>query len=135
MYKYLKRKIVKNDVVVYKGSLHVVLSTTTNTIQLEKRFEYAEVDTNDHSIHNNARVFITHSSENLRGKVARSIAYDNNGEPVQYSYFSYNDNGNLKWEMKQFNPNGIEQSNHGLLYRVDYKDYDYQGNLLTKNVC
>lgn len=54
--------------------------------------------------------------------------------PVHYEFLSYNDEGQVAWQLQQFNHNGITSVALGNLARIDYPAYDLRGNLLTENV-
>ncbi|MEO8068004.1 MAG: RHS repeat-associated core domain-containing protein [Flavobacteriales bacterium] len=89
----------------------------------------------------------------LKGKLSHTISWphrvwdsnfflDQNQEwnfdieqlPVHYDFLSYNDEGQVAWQLQQFNHNGINNHSLGNLTRIDYPAYDLRGNLLTENV-
>ncbi len=85
--------------------------------------------------------YLENLRENMIGKLSysrafhvpeESLVYD--PDEIQVKYYSYNDEGQIKWELQQFNHNGITATDKGILMRIDYPDYDFAGNLLTQNI-
>ncbi|HNU34419.1 MAG TPA: RHS repeat-associated core domain-containing protein [Bacteroidia bacterium] len=93
--------------------------------------------------HPAARRYLQHSRTNLKGRLSHTISYNEDKyaephqyyeKPVLYTFYSYNGDGDMKWEIQQFNPDGITDDNKGIPVRIDYFDYTLQGSLGTKNV-
>ncbi|MEM9023847.1 MAG: hypothetical protein AAGB22_08890, partial [Bacteroidota bacterium] len=94
------------------------------------------------SYHANSLGRLTGDRTQLRGRLSHTLAYDDNDwslppnsqRPVEAVFHSYNADGELKWQFKQFNPNGIRPEAKGLLTRIDYPAYNTRGSLLEQRV-
>jgi RHS repeat-associated protein len=76
----------------------------------------------------NVQNFLSTSLSNVIGRPAMTMAYNILGQPVEAKYYSYNDDGFMKWELSQFNYNGITSGARGICLRIDYPSYNYQGS-------
>ncbi|NJN77201.1 MAG: hypothetical protein HC803_01795, partial [Saprospiraceae bacterium] len=107
----------------------------SNLATPEKAWIYEDnINFTDASFIENARIYLQNSLTNYKGQVTQTISYDLFGAPIEYRFFSYNDRGQLKWEITQFNNNGISNKGKGLMTRIDYPKYNLRGSLQTMNV-
>lgn len=108
----------------------------------EKRLFYHNVGLHAtllNNVHSNTANILTTSRANLKGNLSHTITYNNAycqqaEKPVKYDFYSYNDDGNLLWQIQQFNANGITATAKGLVSRIDYPQYDLNNNLLVENI-
>jgi len=101
----------------------------------EKKWVYENYDSSIPGIASDAQIYLQNSMTNTKGRVVQTISYELDEEtPIEMRFFSYNNDGFLKWEMNQFNYNGIGQSGEGLLVRIDYPDYNLQGGYEKQNI-
>lgn len=88
----------------------------------------------------------------LKGRLSHSIAYPHQpfgaywrgtptgydfteaNEAVHYRFNSYHADGNVAWEIQQFNHEGISPGAPGMLVHMAYPAYDLRGNLRTQNI-
>lgn len=104
----------------------------------EKKWFYNEtsLDPMDNTYLPNVRQYLLYSRYNLKGKLSHTVTYNNDDiepVPVLYNFYSYKNDGNMRWEMQQFNPNGISTNARGFCARIDYKTYNLRGSIITKN--
>ncbi len=129
---------------------------------IEKRFVYDHPlvqqpasHTPSNTMYADVQTLLNDSRPRMKGRLSHSIAYphrlfrdflaDQNDpsmgyswimaeEPVQYDFLSYNSEGQVEWEVQQFNPNRITADAPGLIVRIEYPEYDLLGNLRTENI-
>ena len=101
----------------------------------EKKWFYENYNSSIPGIANDAQIYLQNSMTNTKGRVVQTISYELDEEtPIEMRFFSYNNDGFLKWEMNQFNYNGIGTSGEGLLVRIDYPTYNLQGGYEKQNI-
>ncbi len=101
---------------------------------LEKRFFYGnDFDANEASISPIAQNKLG-NLDNEKGQVSHTISYDLQGNPIEYRFMSYNENGWLDWEIVQFNAEGLSLTSQGSTTIIDLPDYNLQGSLKTQNI-
>ncbi len=101
----------------------------------EKRWYYGNNFNKTHnSILPQAKTYLQYSLTGHLGLPTHTISYNLEGNPVEYKFYSYNTEGQLKWEINQFNQNGIAAAQPGLMVRIDYPEYSLQGQLKTQNI-
>ena len=74
----------------------------------------------------------------MRGRLSHTISYrddvmkgwGSSQRPMEQVFYSYNPDGELKWQLQQFNPNTITPDQKGLVVRIDYPEYNTRGSLL-----
>lgn len=76
-------------------------------------------------IHPTAQSIVS-GQERLNGRASCSMTYDG-GDLVQLSWVNYDEEGNLAWLLRQFNPRGITASDRGRVDQVRYPAHDLQG--------
>jgi hypothetical protein len=69
--------------------------------------------------------FVSHSSSS-------SIYHQKH--QVEVKAYSYNNDGEIEWEVGQVNPNGIANTQKGLAYLIDYPLYNTQGQAIVQDV-
>lgn len=103
--------------------------------QLEKEWFYDNYDNSRVQTYaSNVQQYLNNSFTKAKGRLAQTISYDNIGQPVDMRFFSYNNDGFMKWEMQQFNQNGIAATDKGRVIRIDYPKYNRQGGVLVQNI-
>ena len=70
----------------------------------------------------------------LLNQLSYTIAYDPAGNPIQYHLFSYTDEGQLAYEMMQFNETGITTSNRGICGLINYVAYNLRGAIKAQTI-
>ena len=96
----------------------------------EKRWYYDTYHAADYGLTpSEVRVYLNHSLTHTNGKLVQSVRYDLAGAPINFKFFSYTAEGFLKWEIDQFNYNGISTNFPGLAVRIDYPRYNRLGNV------
>jgi RHS repeat-associated protein len=98
----------------------------------EKRWMY---DTYDPSFNYapNALEYLNNSLSNTKGNLVQTVSYNLADDPIEFKFLSYNNDGFLKWEMTQFNQNGMSNGT-GMVIRIDYPEYNLQGSNLLQNI-
>ncbi|MEM9024064.1 MAG: hypothetical protein AAGB22_10000, partial [Bacteroidota bacterium] len=93
------------------------------------------------SYHHNSKGRLTNDRNFMRGRLSHTLSFADdswaqwqNQYPVEAVFHSYNADGELQWQFKQFNPNGIRPEAKGLLTRMDYPRYNTRGSLLEQRV-
>ena len=113
----------------FESTLNNLINSNTSTF--EKKYFY-----NTYAISGtypgNALPYLQYSQTNTLGRLAQTTSYDLDGIVTENRWYSYDDDGFLKWEMIQFKLPGT--SDKGRLVRIDYKDYNRQGSYETQNV-
>ncbi|MFK8100946.1 MAG: RHS repeat-associated core domain-containing protein [Saprospiraceae bacterium] len=112
--------------VIYNGIMDNAL--------FEKTWSYEDYDANSPNIAGNAQNYLDNSITYAKGKVVQTTSYDLTGNPIEYRFVSYTKDGFLKWEINQFNQNGLQSGGPGILTRIDYPFYNLQGNYKVQNV-
>ncbi|MGE0562528.1 MAG: RHS repeat-associated core domain-containing protein [Flavobacteriales bacterium] len=105
----------------------------------EKQLYYGEPIVLSSDYHNSTTNILINNRRNMKGNLSHAAIYDNplcnkDAKLVKYDFYSYNNDGNLDWQMQQFNANGISSANKGFVVRIDYPYYDLNNNLLVENV-
>ncbi len=101
----------------------------------EKRWYYDTYHAADYGLTpSEVRVYLNHSLTHTNGKLVQSVSYDLAGAPINFKFLSYTAEGFLKWEIDQFNYNGISTNFPGLAVRIDYPRYNRLGNVQLQNV-
>lgn len=105
----------------------------------EKQLNYGELITISPNYHTTTSSILVYGRTNMKGNLSHVAIYGNSTcgnvpEPIKYDFYSYNSDGNLAWQMQQFNANGINPVNKGLVTRIDYPKYDLNNNLLVENI-
>lgn len=103
------------------------------TARLEKRWSY---DNYNEALSlnlatTNIQNYLNTSGTNLLGRLVATWSYNTAAapKPVEIRYFSYTDDGFVKWEINQFNYNGITPSAKGITMRFDFQQYTRTGNV------
>ncbi|MBI2271587.1 MAG: RHS repeat-associated core domain-containing protein [Bacteroidetes bacterium] len=86
------------------------------------------------NLHTQAVSNINSDMTNLKGRVAASISYNHTNAPIQYCLYSYDNEGRLKWDIKQFNKAGISVGSQDMVNKINYPIYNLQGSLKTEQV-
>jgi len=81
----------------------------------------------------NTQYYLTNSLSGKHGQLIQTVSYDLNNEVSEYRFFSYNNDGFVKWEMMHYKGVSVDDPK-GLLVRIDYPEYNYQGSVLKQNV-
>lgn len=68
------------------------------------------------------------------GRLVAESVFDQQGQPIEISVFSYTNQGTPSWLVRQFRSGGINPANRGKAHRVDYTLYDRQGQLREKGI-
>lgn len=68
----------------------------------------------------------------LKNKVAQSISYNNDGDPISSAYYIYNFDGEIYHHVSQINDAGITSANTGYVYMMTYTYTD--NGLLTNRI-
>ncbi len=111
------------------------LYAVTNSSTPEKRWHYDDFFAADYQMTTTeTRNYLNNSLSNTTGKLVQTTSYNLAGNPIQFKFLSYNDDGFLKWEIEQFNYNGISANYPGLTTRMDYPRYNRQGSVITQNI-
>ncbi len=127
----------------------------------EKEWHYDRLPLSDHYNHIPANTLYgdiqtdldqLRSTASLRGRVSHTITWPHRTynefynpftkvygvpeqqEAVLYDFFSYNNDGQVNWQVQQFNANRISAAAPGLVVRMEYPFYDLRGNLLSEKV-
>ncbi|MEO1413570.1 MAG: hypothetical protein AAFW73_27095, partial [Bacteroidota bacterium] len=101
----------------------------------EKRWYYDDYNPADYNLTSTeTRLYLNNSLSHTQGKLVQSVSYNLAGAPIQFKFLSYNDDGFLKWEIEQFNYNGITAAYPGLTSRIDYPLYNRQGSVVMQNI-
>ncbi|MCC6459489.1 MAG: RHS repeat-associated core domain-containing protein [Saprospiraceae bacterium] len=96
-----------------------------NTVQSSLVSTYATTNTQN---------YVTNNTTYSLGKPTMLLTYGSAGSLVEIRYLSYNLDGFLKWEINQFNFNGLSTSAKGMVLAISYPDYNRQGSVLTQNI-
>ncbi len=101
------------------------------TAKFEKKYYYNDYFSGG-NYPANALPYLQNSMSNTLGRIAQTSSYDLDGILVENCFYSYDEDGFLKWEMKQFKePNSTDK---GRLVRIDYRDYNRQGSFEKQQV-
>ena len=105
----------------------------------EKQLFYGPINLVSSAFHTTTNTILAAGRTNLKGNLSYVITFNNSyceeiSKPVKNDIYNYNSDGNLSWQMQQFNPNGITAANKGFVVRIDYPEYDLNNNLLVENV-
>lgn len=101
----------------------------------EKEWHYGEaINALSNSYHSKVRNYLLLSRSSMKGKLSHTVSYNADALPIQFTFYSYYLDGNLKWEAQQFNPNGIEPSARGTCARIDYRSYNYNNKCKEEDV-
>ncbi|PCI95834.1 MAG: hypothetical protein COB15_11725 [Flavobacteriales bacterium] len=106
----------------------------------EKRFSYGHYGYTSPNFHAATNALAAVAPRNhMRGNLDFAVTFNNSHceqvpFPVKYDIYNYNMDGNLLWQMQQFNANGINANQLGIVTRIDYPKYDLNNNLLVENI-
>jgi YD repeat-containing protein len=115
------------------NDLHLLFSS--GQTKYEKRWFYNSYNLgNTNDISGGALPYLDYSLSGARGKLVQSTSYSQHGKPIEFHFYSYNSDGFLKWEISQFNYNGIRFSQKGMAHRIDYRSYNRQGSVMLQEV-
>jgi len=126
------------------------LVNSPSFVNFEKCFYYGdEFNATDASISPEAQAKLN-DLNNEKGQLTHSVSYNDVGEPIEYRFMSYNEEGYLDWEIIQFNAGGISAPGngpppppdgrelmpapYGNTSIIDLPNYNLQGSLMTQNV-
>ncbi|MBL7830716.1 MAG: RHS repeat protein, partial [Saprospiraceae bacterium] len=115
----------------WNTSYNSIISSSTP----EKRWRYNDYDMTLTSLYcGNALPYLNYSKSYTAGRLTQTTSYNNSGQPTEFTWYSYNADGFLKWEMKQMKESQITNTSKGLLTRIDYTQYTLDGKVLVKNI-
>ncbi|WP_167571946.1 RHS repeat-associated core domain-containing protein [Aquimarina algiphila] len=153
-----------NSTYSWKGSTHLFSIGYSGTAELTSHNNYSDLAINsslsiqpekklyygrnlnyqnnsitNNNIHTTTGTILATARANMRGNLSHTITYSNaacgnTALPIQFSFMGYNSEGNLAWQMHQFNANGINDTTKGIVTRIDYPKYDLNNNLLVENI-
>ena len=126
-----------NDVSTFNDIYRDIIQDGGTT---EKEWFYDDYDKSRTTLYaNNVKHYLANSLAKTKGRLVQTVSYSKAGQAVDMRFFSYNNDGFMKWEMQQFNQNGIAAdnengNNRGRVIRIDYPKYNRQGGVLVQNV-
>jgi len=107
-------------------SLHALV-TLVNTSPKEKEWFYELIDpASMPRIHTSVMPYLS-ALNDTRGRIVQTVSYDEGGVPVEYKFFSYDNDGFVDWEIVQFKDLGLSSSG-GMAAKLDYNNYNRQGS-------
>ncbi|MEM9546554.1 MAG: RHS repeat-associated core domain-containing protein [Bacteroidota bacterium] len=69
----------------------------------------------------------------LTGRLAQTISYAENGTPIETTYYNYNQNGFVTWNICQINDLGITSAAPGYMFMIGY-NYNSNGSLRSQRI-
>lgn len=115
---------------------------TNEKTRKEFRFDYpvrvtlaGDVNVASNLIAGNVYNDVWNGQDHCNGRLTAEKVFDDNGTLHEISYFSYDDEGNSEWTIKQFDKTEIRPAGTGeQVHKISYPEYDLQGKLLTENI-